>query len=177
MHCANGTENRYERGDTFPVLPDVIAQDLKVIFCGTAVGPTSARLGVYYARRGNQFWDVLFRIGLTPTRLQPEEFRYLLKYGVGLTDLAKKRSGTDDEIATTEFDLAGLRLKVKSFGPKALAFNGKKAAQAFYDRPVDYGRQPEPIRMTAMFVLPSTSGAAHRYWDESHWRELAEFVG
>lgn len=159
------------------VLPDVIAQDLKVIFCGTAVGPTSARLGVYYARPGNQFWDVLFRIGLTPTRLQPEEFRDLLKYGVGLTDLAKKRSGTDDQIATTEFDVAGLRLKVKRFGPKALAFNGKKAAQAFHGRPVDYGRQPETIGMTALFAVPSTSGAARGYWDEAYWQALAEFLG
>ncbi len=64
--------------------------------------------------------------------------------------------------------------------PKALAFNGKKAAAIFYGKPttrqVDYGQQPEPVGCTAVFVLPSTSGSASRYWDAQHWRDLAEFL-
>ncbi len=55
-------------------------------------------------------------------------------------------------------------------------FSGKRAAESFFGRPVVYGRQDEKIGETAIFVLPSTSGAARRYWDEAHWRGLAHFV-
>ena len=158
------------------VLPDVLESDLKVVFCGTAVGPTSARVGAYYAGPGNQFWEVLFRTGLTPRRLRPDEYTTLPSHGIGLTDLAKKQSGTDDQVDASEFDVDGLRAKVRRFAPKALAFNGKKAGSAFYGRSVALGRQPESVGDTAVFVLPSTSGAARGYWDESRWRELAEFV-
>ena len=63
------------------VLPDVLERGLKVVFCGTAVGPTSAQVGAYYAGPGNQFWDVLFRLGVTPRWLRPDEFKTLLGYG------------------------------------------------------------------------------------------------
>ena len=168
--------SRTEQPDTRTVLLDTLQPGLRVTFCGTAVGPTSARVGVYYAGPGNQFWDVLFRTGLTPRRLEPHEFKILPRHGIGLTDLAKKQSGTDDEVDTSGFDIDALRLKIARFAPKALAFNGKRAARAFFERPVAYGRQPEPIGQTTVFVLPSTSGAARGYWDESFWRELAVFA-
>ena len=42
------------------VLPDVLEPGLTVVFCGTAVGATSAQVRAYYAGRGNRFWEVLF---------------------------------------------------------------------------------------------------------------------
>jgi TDG/mug DNA glycosylase family protein len=159
------------------VLPDVLAPGLKVVFCGTAVGDQSARAGAYYAGPGNQFWKVLFRVGLTPRQLRPQEFHLLLEYGIGLTDLAKTRFGSDSSLVASDFDCDALIVKIKKFAPQALAFNGKQAAKEFYNRRyVDYGRWPEPLGQTVVFVLPSTSGAARRYWDESYWRELADFV-
>jgi TDG/mug DNA glycosylase family protein len=159
------------------VLPDVLAPGLKVVFCGTAVGDQSARAGAYYAGPGNQFWKVLFRVGLTPRQLRPQEFHLLLEHGIGLTDLAKTRFGSDSSLVASDFDCDALIVKIKKFAPQALAFNGKQAAKEFYNRRyVDYGRWPEPLGQTVVFVLPSTSGAARRYWDESYWRELADFV-
>jgi hypothetical protein len=69
------------------VLPDVLGPGLRVVFCGTAVGSASAKRGAYYAGPGNKFWPTLHAIGLTPRRLMPEEFRSVLDYGIGLTDL------------------------------------------------------------------------------------------
>ena len=64
------------------------------------------------------------------------------------------------------------------FAPRAIAFNGKNAARAYFGRPVAaYGRQRETLAKAALFVLPSTSAAARRWWDEAHWRDLAAFVG
>jgi len=158
------------------VLPDILKPNLKVVFCGTAVGTRSAEVGACYAGSGNQFWDVLWRTHLTRgERLKPEDFPRLPEFGIGLTDLVKVRSGPDNSINTSDYDVAGFLSKIKQFTPKILAFNGKRAACAFYGRKrVDYGRQSEPLGRTAVFVLPSTSGAARRYWKESHWRGLAK---
>jgi TDG/mug DNA glycosylase family protein len=157
------------------VLPDVLEPGLRVVFCGTAVGAASARVGAYYAQPGKQFWAVLARVGLTPRRLSPDEFRVLPKYGIGLTDLAKAASGGDPNVGKSDFDVDSFRRKLEALTPRVVAFNGKRAARVFFGRPVEYGRQDQPIGETAIFVLPSTSGAARGYWDESHWLELAEF--
>ena len=158
-------------------LHDVLQPGLDVVFCGTAAGETSARVGIYYAGRGNQFWAVLARMGLTPAQLGPEEYGELPLYGIGLTDLAKKRSGSDAELTGSDFDVAGLRKKIEKFAPAWIAFNGKEAAKVFFDRSTaTYGRQLETIDATAIFVLPSTSGSARRYWDASYWRQLAKVV-
>ncbi len=54
-----------------------------------------------------------------------------------------------------------------------VAFTSKNAAKAFLDREVDYGWQPERVGATRLFVLPSPSGQATRFWDEAPWRDLA----
>ena len=73
-----------------------------------------------------------FRLGVTPRRLRPDEFKTLLGYGIGLTDLAKRQSGTDHQVDATEFDVDALRSKIGHFEPNTLAFNGKRAASEFY---------------------------------------------
>jgi TDG/mug DNA glycosylase family protein len=159
------------------VLPDVLKPGLKVVFCGTAVGAMPQKVGAYYAGPGNQFWDVLCGTGLTPRKLDPHDFCALPKYGIGLTDLVKTYAGTDDRIYVSPYDVQVLRSKIARFVPKALAFNGKKAAKKFFGRRrVCYGRQPEQIGDSVIFVLPSTSPAARGYWDKRYWRELAHFV-
>lgn len=155
------------------ILPDVLQPNLRIVFCGSAAGTQSARAGAYYAGRGNRFWETLFQVGLTPRRLEPREFRALLAYGIGLTDLAKIACGPDDSLSSKDDDIAGLWAKMARFAPRVLAFNGKRAASVFLGRSVAYGLQPERIGATTLFVLPSTSGAARRWWDVSHWHELA----
>ena len=158
------------------VLPDVLEPGLRLVFCGSAASTASARAGAYYAGPGNAFWDVLHRVGLTPRRLAPAEFRLLPRYGIGLTDMAKGAAGTDDQIARTDYDPAAFRVKIERYRPGIVAFTGKRPAAAYYGQRVDYGRQPVGIGETVVFVLPSPSGAARRYWDESIWAALAACV-
>jgi len=156
------------------VLDDLLARDLKIVFCGTAAGAVSARRGEYYAGPGNKFWPTLHRVGLTQRRLAPGEYRVLLKYGLGLTDVVKGQSGGDVDIDFRRSDPAGLRRKMLEYAPAVLAFNGKKAAQVFLGRTrVEYGLQTERIGDTRLFVAPSTSGAANGFWNEDLWFELA----
>ena len=158
------------------VLPDVLAPGLRVIFCGSAAGQRSAEAGAYYAGPGNRFWPMLHRLGLTPHLFQPPQYRDVLARGIGLTDLAKEHSGADSQIADAAYDPQRLRRVIESLAPGALAFNGKRAAQLFYGGQVDYGMQGNLCGITRVFVLPSTSGAARRFWDEAPWWALADWL-
>ncbi|TMK99855.1 MAG: mismatch-specific DNA-glycosylase [Actinobacteria bacterium] len=156
------------------VLPDVISRDLRIVFSGTAVGTKSARTGAYYAGPGNQFWPTLHRVGLTPRQLVPAEYQRVLEYGIGLTDVCKVDAGSDRAIANDGFDVPRLLALLDRYPPAIVAFNGKKAGSVVLQRPVDYGSQPERIAGASVFVLPSTSGAARGFWDERHWRAVAQ---
>jgi len=155
------------------VLPDVLAPNLRVVFCGSAAGRASAVIGAYYAGPGNRFWPTLYEIGLTDRDLAPQEFHAVLDYGIGLTDLAKHESGADHELPNAADDVAGLIARIERHRPRFLAFNGKRAARAIMGRAVDYGPQSWTIGDALVVVLPSTSGAARRYWKIAPWRALA----
>ena len=159
-----------------PVLPDVLDHGLRIVFCGSAAGRASALRGAYYAGPGNRFWPTLAAIGLTPSELSPEDFPRLTDYGLGLTDIAKEASGADHQLPSGSDDPAALRVKILRFAPQVLAFVGKRAAEAYLNRGTDYGLQAERLGPTRIFVLPSPSGAARRYWDISWWHALARMV-
>jgi TDG/mug DNA glycosylase family protein len=155
------------------ILCDVLAPDLRVVFCGTAAGTASARAGAYYAGPGNAFWPTLFEVGLTPQRLRPEQYSTIVNYGLGLTDLAKTVFGADSVLADHHFDAVGLRAKMERYRPRILAFTSKRAAAEFLGVRTGYGMLPQTIGNTALFVLPSPSGAARGHWSSAPWRELA----
>jgi len=159
------------------VLPDVLGAGLAVVFCGSAVGSASARRRAYYAGPGNAFWPTLAEVGLTPRQMAPVEYKSMTRYGLGLTDLAKTISGPDRVLAEKHFDRNGLRAKILRYRPRILAFTSKRAAEEFIEHSVDYGRMDDKIGNTVLFVLPSPSGAARRYWDKKRWRELARLRG
>jgi double-stranded uracil-DNA glycosylase len=156
-----------------PILPDVLAPGLRVVFCGYAPGTASARAGAYYAGPGNRFWLTLQEVGLTPLLLRPADFARLPEFGIGLTDVSKTASGSDREVGRRGVDPARLAAAIETVSPTHLAFNGKNAARAALGRKVDYGPQPERIGGATVWVLPSTSGAARGFWDVEPWRELA----
>ena len=158
-------------------LPDLLAPGLELVICGSAAGARSAALGLPYAHPGNRFWRTLHAVGLTPRLLRPEQYRELLGHGIGLTDMAKFYAGADAGIRPADDDPQAVRRKIEDCRPRALAFNGKRAATRFFGRPVAYGSQCETVAGAAAFALPSTAGLASGFWDEAPWRELARFLG
>ena len=157
------------------VLPDVLAPNLAVVFCGSAAGSRSAALGAYYAGPGNRFWPLLFELGLTPCRLEPARYRLVLRYGIGLTDLAKRASGPDASLPRDGDDPWRLRRVVQQAAPTWLAFNGKRPAAVFLGRRAAWGEQPERVGTTRIFVLPSTSRANVSFSTEP-WHAFAELA-
>lgn len=155
---------------------DLLAPDLRLVFCGTAPSRASAAAKAYYAKPGNRFWPTLQAVGITPRRFAPHEFPLLLELGVGLTDLCKAHSGVDSELPADAFDVAAFRRKMRRFAPRMIAFTSKNAAQAALGVPVAYGLQEMSIGSSQLFVLPSPSGLATRYFDLRVWRQLARHV-
>ncbi|UVC11890.1 mismatch-specific DNA-glycosylase [Rhizobium sp. TH2] len=159
------------------ILEDLLRPNLRLVICGTAAGTRSARIGAYYAGPGNKFWRTIHVIGLTPHLVAPEDWRLLDAFGIGFTDMAKHHFGMDKDLPADCFDAGRLRAAMEEIQPGALAFNGKAAAQAFFDRKsIDYGQHEESIGKTAIWVLPSTSGAASGAWRIGPWQELADAV-
>ncbi|MDT3700394.1 MAG: mismatch-specific DNA-glycosylase [Thermincola sp.] len=173
--------HQYVSADSSKVSPksaqwDIFHPNLDVVFCGIANWKKEFSWGSYYPDNRNRFWSVLHRVGLTPRQLASHEGKTLPSFGIGLTTLIKgpsPQSRTDD---IREWTFHGLTQKIEQLKPKTVAFNGKHAAQEFFGCPVHYGRQAETVGSTNIFVLPSTSGMARKYWNEEYWRELAEYV-
>jgi TDG/mug DNA glycosylase family protein len=163
--------------DDDDMLPDHLRPGLVIIFCGTAAGTASAMCKAYYAGPGNLFWPTLHETGLTDRLLGPEEFTLLNEYGSGLTDVAKKTSGSDDSLRKEDFCVGSFRERMAK--PKLIAFNGKKAASVVLQKPtraIRYGLQEQRFLESRVFVLPSTSGTARKYWDKAHCVDLARLA-
>lgn len=158
------------------MLPDVLEDNLLLVICGTAVAGHSAKVGSYYAGKGNKFWPTLHAAGITERFLHTDEYRELLAYRVGLTDLVKTVAGTDDMLDAGDFDVESFQEKMLAYSPKIVCFNGKKAAESYLNKKVGYGLLADTIGATLLFVAPSTSGAANRFWDLQQWRELGALV-
>jgi double-stranded uracil-DNA glycosylase len=164
---------------TTPVLPDVLRPGLRLVICGSAAAAVSAARGAYYAGPGNRFWQILAATGLTPRRLDPGEFRDVLSFGIGLTDIVKTASGSDASLPRDADDVVGFTARVRQVRPRIVAFNGKRAAAAFYRLPgrnLGYGPGLPMADFPPVWVLPSTSGAASGVWNAEWWQRLADAV-
>ena len=161
------------------VLQDLLQEQLRVVLCGTAASTVSAAAGAYYANKQNKFWKILHETGLTPEPLQPQQYRELLRHGIGLTDLVKTHfgNGPPDSVIETRHDpRARLRASIAAFRPVFLAFTSKTAGQKFFGGKRDYGEQVERIGETRIWILPSTSGAANGSWRPEVWHRFADEV-
>ena len=145
---------------------DVIASELRILFCGINPGLYSAATGHHFARPGNRFWPTLYRAGFTPRLFHPAEERELLKLGCGITNLVRRATATADELDADEL-LAGrrrLETKVKRYQPRAVAVLGVGAYRtAFQESRAAPGLQAKLLANTPLWVLPNPSGLNAHY--------------
>lgn len=141
-------------------LPDYLRKGMKMILVGANPGDRSARVGHYYAGRGNQFWPIMYESGVIPEPLSYEDDRRILEFGIGMTDLVKRPTRGIDEIERQEFAEGRVLLaqKLEDLRPRVVAFNGKMVYEKFAGRPCKLGLQKEELYGAKVFVLPSTSG-------------------
>src|SRR5512139_2410403 len=107
-------------------VPDILAPDLRVLFCGINPGIYSAAVGHHFARPGNRFWPALHAAGLTPRRLSPAEERELLALGYGITNIVDHATASADELEADDLAAGGevLLAKIRRHRPAAVAVLG-----------------------------------------------------
>jgi len=161
-------------------IPDVIARDLAVLFCGINPGLWSAATGHHFARPGNRFWPALSASGFTPRVLDPSEQDELLAFRLGITNLVGRGTARADELSATEL-VAGAQVlteKAKRWRPRWIAVLGVTAYRsAFGRRDAVVGRQPDRLVGSGLWILPNPSGL-NAHWTTPRlteaFRELCE---
>lgn len=142
-------------------VPDVLAANLDVVFCGINPGRWSAAAGAHFANPRNDFWRLLHDAGFTPRLLEPLEQEQLPSYGLGVTNAAFRTTKGSGDLRRGDFENAAGRLAgiAEELHPGWIAFVGKEAYRgAFNERP-ELGAQERTLGTTRLFVLPSTSPA------------------
>jgi len=144
-----------------PGLPDILAPNLRVVFCGINPGLRSAALGHHFAGRGNRFWKTIHLAGFTPEEIAPENGKSILTHRCGLTTAVERPTSRADELSRDEFERAalGLSAKIERYSPSYVAFLGKPAFSAIFDRKiVSWGKQDVLLGGSKTWVLPNPSG-------------------
>lgn len=145
---------------------DVIAPNLRVLFCGINPGLYTAAVGHHFARPGNRFWPALHAGGFTERVLSPFDERELLKGGYGITNVVMRTTATADQLTREEIVAGGeqLRAKVLRYQPRVLAVLGVGAYRTAFNQPkATIGRQEATIGDTILWVLPNPSGLNANY--------------
>ena len=154
---------------------DVIAPNLRVLFCGINPGLYTAAVGHHFARPGNRFWPALYAAGITPRLLSPFEERELLGLGYGITNVVRRATAGENDLSPAELVAGGRRLArtVRRYRPRCLALLGVGAYRAAFARPkAQPGRQPERLGDAVLWVLPNPSGLNAHYQPQ----QLAELL-
>lgn len=158
-------------------LPDIIAPDLKILFCGINPSLYSAAVGHHFARPGNRFWKTLHGAGFTDRLLSPFEDHSLLQLGYGLTNIATPATARADQLDPSDLIIGQQQLsaKVQQYRPRFLAILGVSAYRTAFDRPrATIGPQEIPLHDTTVWVLPNPSGLNAHYQLEGLARSYRE---
>jgi TDG/mug DNA glycosylase family protein len=91
----------------------------------------------------------------------PWEEHLLLERGYGITNLVARATARADELSVDELRAGGERLRglVASTQPRWVAVVGIGAYRLAFERPrATFGRQPERMHASGLWVLPNPSG-------------------
>jgi double-stranded uracil-DNA glycosylase len=150
-------------------VPDVLAPNLEVVFCGINPGRFSDAAAAHFANPRNDFWRLLEAAGFTPRLYDPSEQFSLLELGVGITNAAPRTTPGSGDLRKADFAGSAERLETiaRELKPRVIAFVGKEAYRGVFGRRPDHGLQGSVLEETRLFVLPSTSPAnAAVPWEE-----------
>jgi double-stranded uracil-DNA glycosylase len=147
-------------------VPDILSLGLDVVFCGINPATSAECLGHNFSHPSNRFWEVLYRSGFTPERLEPQQECELLSYACGITAVVTRPTKRASEVSLDEFRFARapFERKIRSYAPRIVAFLGKRAVSAMLnERIIAFGRQSAPIAGSVAWVLPNPSGLNWRF--------------
>ncbi len=143
------------------ILPDIIAGQLAVVFCGINPGLSAAVAGHHFAGRSNRFWRAIHLAGFTPEEILPRNDQTILRYECGLTALVDRPTARADQLTAQDFASAAAHFeeKIVRHAPRFVAFLGKPAYAALSgQRNIAWGSQPTKFGGASVWVLPNPSG-------------------
>ncbi|WP_145415043.1 mismatch-specific DNA-glycosylase [Paenibacillus xylanexedens] len=164
------------------MIPDHLDTGLSILFIGFNPSITSGETGHHYAYKGNRFWRILERSGLTPRLYDATEDGELLKLGYGFTNIVARPTKGIEDITKEEYAEGReiLREKLKTYRPDIACFVGKGVYTQYSKRSkVEWGFQDDPVvKEIQEFVAPSSSGLVRMSMDEivAIYAQLADFV-
>jgi TDG/mug DNA glycosylase family protein len=147
-------------------VPDLLAENLIVLFAGINPGLYTAAIGRHFGRPGNRFWPALYGGGFTPRLFSPFESDSLLDLQFGITNVVSRATARADELTDDELRAGGkvLAVKVKRWKPTVVAFVGIGPYRVVTgDKEAGVGLQPELFGGSHAWVLPNPSGLNAHY--------------
>ncbi len=164
-------------------VPDLLADDLRLLFVGINPGLWTAAVQTHFAHPGNRFYPALLRAGILTEPVDPsagmteqdrERFR---ARGLGITNLAPRATAKAAELSTAELRAGGQRLRelVRTRAPRVVAVAGVTAYRQAFGRPrARLGPQEEHFEGAALWVVPNPSGLNAHETVDSLARAYAE---
>lgn len=149
--------------NTVTSFPPIVGNNSRILILGSIPGIRSLELNQYYGHARNLFWPFMGEIcGASPEFDYQRRAEILQKSGIALWDVLQhcERPGSlDADIVTSSEipnDIPGLLKRYPNIG--AIAFNGRKAEQAFRKH-IRTQLSPRQFEVLAFLPMPSTSPA------------------
>jgi TDG/mug DNA glycosylase family protein len=147
-------------------VPDLVADDLRVLFVGINPSNCSGARGLHFATPGNRFWATLAGAGFTDRQLRPDERVALLAAGIGISNLVNRATAQASQVDPGELRAGAerLRLTIRARRPHAVAILGKGAYRtAFGVTKAEIGPQAHDLEGSPLWILPNPSGLNAHY--------------
>jgi TDG/mug DNA glycosylase family protein len=148
-------------------VPDLLADDLRLLFVGINPGLWTAAVQTHFAHPVNRFYPALVRAGILTEPVSPSEGmtdadreRFLAR-GLGITNLVPRATAKASELSAAELREGGSRLRelVRTAAPRVVAIAGITAYRQAFGRPkAQLGLQDEPFEGAHLWVVPNPSG-------------------
>jgi TDG/mug DNA glycosylase family protein len=168
------------RGGT---LPDLLGDDVRLLFVGINPGLWTVATQSHFGRRGNRFYPALFRAGIidhvidASAGFDPADVAHLNDRGIGITSLVAAATARADELTSAQLreGSIALRERVARVRPRVVAMLGITAYRTAFEKPATVvGKQPEGMSGADLWVVPNPSGLNAHETVDSLARAYAE---
>ena len=148
-------------------VPDLLGPGLRLLFVGINPGLWTAATQTHFAHPGNRFYPALFLGGVIDrpidrgTGFTDDDRDYLVRRGIGITNLAHRATAKASELTADELQRGGeaLRALVREWTPAVVAVAGVTAFRtAFGNTKVVLGEQAGDFEGARLWVVPNPSG-------------------
>ena len=124
-------------------MPDLLPEDLRLLFVGINPGLWTAAVQAHFARPGNRFYPALLRAGIITEPVAPStgmsdrEREHLRARGLGITNLVPRATAGAAELTPAELREGEERLRelVRTRSPRVVAVAGITAYRHAFGQP------------------------------------------